>query len=87
MIPLRSYEKIIERALKSISSGPWTATDLARARDVIDDDFCGRYGPDCTSSGVLDWLDSLDAGQQEELLFQANTDWSASQDPWALGSG
>jgi hypothetical protein len=87
MSPLRPYEKIIERALRSISSGPWTATDLAKAREIMDDHFCGLYEPNCTSSAVMAWLDSLDADQQEELLFEANTDWSASQDPWALGSG
>jgi hypothetical protein len=85
-MPLPQYEKIAEEALRSLSSGPWTVTDLVRVREVINDDLCGRYGPDCKSSAVLDWLDSLDASQQEEFLFQANADWSASQDPWALGS-
>ena len=86
MVPLREYEKIVERALKSISSGPWTSDDLTRVLEVIDDDFCDRYAGDCKSSAVLEWLRSLDDSQQEELLFQANTDWGASQDPWALGS-
>ncbi len=85
-MPLRRYEKIVEEALRSLSSGPWTATDLVRVPEAINDDLCSRYGPDCESSAVLDWLASLDAGEQEDLLFRANADWSAKQDPWALGS-
>ena len=84
-MPLRQYEKVAEEALRSICSGPWTATDLVRVREVINDDFCRRYGPGCSSSGVLDWLESLDPGQKDDLLFQVNADWNASHDPWALG--
>ncbi len=51
----------------------------------MDDDWCSSHAPDCESSEIVDWLDSLDEDQREELLFQVNTDWNADQDPWALG--
>ncbi|OFW57704.1 MAG: hypothetical protein A2133_08695 [Actinobacteria bacterium RBG_16_64_13] len=85
MMRPHQYEKVIEEALKYLPGGPWKDTDLVRVREVITDDMCGHYGPDCKSSEVLEWLDSLDADQREELLFEANADLSASQDPWALG--
>ena len=84
-MPLHGFEKIIEQALRSRSDGPWTADDLRRVGEIIDDHFCDRHQPDCKSSAVLEWLDSLDEIQQEELLFEVNTEWSASQDRWALG--
>ncbi len=87
MIPRQQheYERIVERALRSVSSGPWTAPDLERVREVMGDDWCTSHAPDCRSSDILDWLDSLGEDQREELLFMVNTDWSAGQDPWALG--
>jgi hypothetical protein len=86
MIPreMHEYEKIVERGLQSISSGPWTTADLETVRQVMDEDWCEVHAPDCTSSDLLRWLDSLDEDQTEELLFHANTDWNAGQDPWAL---
>ncbi|HLA81484.1 MAG TPA: hypothetical protein VJP78_07705 [Thermoleophilia bacterium] len=83
-MPLR-YEKIIEEALMSLSGGPWTAEDLTRAREVISDDLCARFRRDCTSTDVVEWIDSLDAEQLDDLLFQVNADWNAGRDPWALG--
>jgi hypothetical protein len=83
---LHGYEKIAQEALKLVSDGPWEAGDLVRARDIIDSDFCRRHEPDCDGLAVIGWLDSLDEARQEELLFELNSDWSAGQDPWALGS-
>jgi hypothetical protein len=83
---LHGYEKIAQEALKLVSGGPWTAGDLVRARDIIDSEFCQQHQSDCDGLAVIGWLDSLDDAQQEELLFEVNSDWSAGQDPWALGS-
>lgn len=79
------YEKIIQQALTSVSGGPWTAEDLAKARDVMDEDLCRLHGPDCTLSEVTGWLDSLTDEQREDLLFAVNANWSDSREPWALG--
>jgi hypothetical protein len=86
MIPLHhhEYRKIVVRALRSMSSGPWTVGDLETVREAMDDDWCNAQARDCTSSEILEWLDSLDEDQKEELLFQADTDWNADQDRWAL---
>lgn len=78
------YDKIVVRALRSVSSGPWTAGDLERVQRAMDDDWCSAHAPECTSSEILQWLDSLNEDQKEELLFRAGTDWSADQDHWAL---
>ena len=85
MSPLHANEKVVEEALMSISSGPWTAADLEKIPEIIDDDWCGRHGPECTLSGVLGWLGSLNDDAREELLFKANTEWNTRQDPWSLG--
>jgi hypothetical protein len=86
MIPSPQQKKIIEEALKFVSEGPYTAEDLVKARAVITDEFCARHGQ-CESPAVLDWLDSLDTDQLEDVLFEVNADWSAGQERWALGSG
>ena len=78
---LTDYEQIVEEALETLSDGPWTVPDLGRARDVINDEFCGGYGPDCTSSVVMDWLDTLSQRQQSDLVFRLNADWSDKQLP------
>ena len=69
---LGEYEKVVADALRSVSTGPWTATDLPRVQEVISDDFCRSYGPECKASAVLDWLRSMDGAQREDLLFQLN---------------
>jgi hypothetical protein len=79
------YEKVVVRALRSVSDGPWTAADLESLRAVMIDDWCSAHAPDCKSSDVLEWLESLDEDQREELLFRANTYWNADRDRWALG--
>jgi hypothetical protein len=78
------YDKIIQQALVSVSSGPWAAEDLERAREVMDEDLCRLHGPDCTLSEVTGWLDSLTEEQREEVLFEVNANWSDGQEPWAL---
>jgi hypothetical protein len=80
------YRKTIEEALKFVSAGPFSLDDLAKAREVMTDEFCQRQGR-CERTAVLGWLDSLDDDEREDLLFEVNADWSAGQDPWALGSG
>jgi len=47
--------------------------------EIINDELCGGYGPDCNSSAVLDWLRSLGEKDREELVFQADADWSEKQ--------
>jgi len=79
------YGRIVERVLRSMSSGPWTASDLERVREVVDDDWCSSHAPNCESSQIVDWLDSLDEDQREDLLFALNSDRDAKQDRWALG--
>ena len=76
---LGQYEQVVEKALESLSSGPWTVSDLERAQESITDEFCGVYGPECGSSAVLDWLRSLDQREQEELLFRISAHWSEGQ--------
>ena len=76
---LGQYEQVVEKALESLSSGPWTATDLVRARESINDEFCSMYDAECRSSAVLDWLRSLDQREQEELLVWINAHWSERQ--------
>jgi hypothetical protein len=78
-MPLGEYEQIVEEALEVLSDGPWKATDLVRARDIINDEFCGGYGADCTSSAVLDWLRSLSQKDADDLVFRLNADWSEKQ--------
>jgi len=79
------HEKVIVRALGSISGGPWTTADLETLRKAMIDDWCSTHAPDCKSSDVLEWLESLDEDQREELLFRANTHWNTDRDRWALG--
>lgn len=76
---LSDYEQLMEEALETLSDGPWTVTDLGRARSVLNDEFCGGYGPDCTSSAVMDWLDSLSQQQQADLVFRLNADRNERQ--------
>ena len=80
-----AHEQIVERALRSMSTGPWTTADLDEVQKAMDDDWCNAHAPDCTSSDILRWLESLNEDQREELLFQMNTTWNAGKDPWALG--
>jgi len=76
---LTDYEQLLQEALETLSDGPWTVTDLGRARSVINDEFCGGYGPDCTSSVVMEWLESLSQQQQADLIFRLNADWGEQQ--------
>lgn len=76
---LGQYERVVVEALERLSNGPWTATDLVRAGEIINDELCGGYGPDCDRSAVLDWLRSLGEKERDELVFQANADWSEQQ--------
>ena len=77
---LNDYERIVEEALETLHDGPWTATDLGRAREIINDEFCGGYGPDCTSSAVVQWVSTLDQRTQDDLLFRLNAEWSEGQE-------
>ncbi len=75
---LGQYEMIVKEALEMISNGPWSATQLLRVPEVINDEMCGGYGPECKSSEVVDWLNALDQTEREDLLDRLNTeahDW------------
>jgi hypothetical protein len=79
LMALGQYELVVVEALERLSNGPWIATDLERVGEIINDELCGGCGPDCNSSAVLDWLRSLGEKDREELVFQANADWSEKQ--------
>jgi len=71
---LGQYEQVVKEALEILSRGPWSATDLVRVREIINDEMCGGYGPDCKSSAVIDWLRSLDQREESDLLFRLNAE-------------
>lgn len=71
---LGEYESVTREALEMLSSGPWRATDLSRIQEVINEDFCAQYGPECRSTEVVDWLNSLGPEEQDELLSRFNSE-------------
>ena len=71
---LGQYELALEEALKKVSDGPWTETDLDSVPEIATDDFCEKYAPDCSSAALLDWLRSLDQREREEVLARINAD-------------
>jgi hypothetical protein len=75
---LGRYEQIVKEALQMMSNGPWNSAHLMRAPDIINDEMCGEYAPDCKSSEVVDWLKALSPQEIDDLLFRLNEeghDW------------
>jgi hypothetical protein len=73
---LGQYEQIVFEALRRLSSGPWSVPDLGRAEQIVNDEICGGYGPDCDTSAVLDWLRSLSDADRRELILRVNDELS-----------
>jgi hypothetical protein len=76
---LGQYEQVVFEALERLAGGPWMVTDLVRAEQIINEELCGGYGPECNSSAVLDWLRSLGDAEREDLIFRANAEWSTKE--------
>ena len=76
---LGQYEQIVFEALERLSGGPWSVPDLGRAEQIINDEMCGGYGPDCDTSAVLDWLRSLSDADRSDLILRANDELSRQQ--------
>jgi hypothetical protein len=78
-VAIGQYEQVVQEALRSASNGPWADLYLQAVPTIISDDFCRGYGPDCSSSVILDWLRSLDQREREELLVRLNAHWEEKQ--------
>jgi hypothetical protein len=78
-VVLGQYEQIAFEALQRLKDGPWSVPDLGRAEQIINDEICGGYGPDCDSSAVLDWLRSLSDADRSDLVVRANEEWSQKE--------
>ena len=76
---LGQYEQIVFEALRRLSSGPWSVPDLGRAEQIVNDEICGGYGPDCDTSAVLDWLRSLSDADRRELILRVNDELSRQE--------
>jgi hypothetical protein len=74
-----AYEQIVFEALERLSGGPWSVPDLGRAEQVIDDELCGGYGPDCDTSAVLDWLRALSDADRYDLVLRVNEELSSRE--------